>query len=595
MRRSKNFRIIMELSMLKKNCFILLSLLVGIFGTISPVKGGSRSDLIEKIRRYDIIQPRGIEELMPRIESPKFRNYKELRKCVPVLENFQVPPTEQYKRELIAQVKYYVKVDFCLLNPFLDNNNFAQDEQKNLKFYEKDLVFKEIEISGIEVVSKSEVVSYLSEYFSSSYDIDDLIELTNLITLFYAQKGFLTSYASIQEEGILNHVSENRELLTNNTRVEIAVKETGLADIKYEGLSRKERELISKKIKSFDLNPLNIFDLVGIIQELRKYPDLSNLEAELKATEDLEYTVVLFFRKNPQLLKENAEQYYQRANNYFENNEYLLALEQLNKAIEINPIYSQAYTRKAEIYLKQDNYNQSISVLNEILSWLPNDHNTIANRAKVYAFAENWDKAMLDYNRAIELNPEFAQAYLERGELSAKMGDNVSAFDDYSKAIELGYNSEGVFNNRANLYVKQNKLSEALLDFNRAIDIAPNLAILYQNRGLIYAKQKIFSLALRDFERAVELDPFNGANYKNKGLVYEKIGEHQKALNNYSKAIAADPNDPVLFLTRGIFLARYTSAQEQAKDDLMKALELFEEQNKIDDVREVEAILEQLN
>ena len=82
---------------------------------------------------------------------------------------------------------------------------------------------------------------------------------------------------------------------------------------------------------------------------------------------------------------------------------YLLALDDINKAIELNPDKAYLFTTRGQIKLKL-NRNES---------------------------------AMEDFNLAINLNPESRDAYSSRGELKKKLKDFRGALDDKSKKNKL--------------------------------------------------------------------------------------------------------------------------------------------------------------
>src|SRR5262245_9345330 len=101
-----------------------------------------------------------------------------------------------------------------------------------------------------------------------------------------------------------------------------------------------------------------------------------------------------------------AKDYTQRGRELLEKSEYVEALVNLNKAIEIDPNFSAAYYLRGNI---KDNF-------------------------------EDRHGAMKDYNLAIEKNPKFADALYARGNVKTKLQDYYGAIDDYTAAININEN-----------------------------------------------------------------------------------------------------------------------------------------------------------
>ena len=152
-------------------------------------------------------------------------------------------------------------------------------------------------------------------------------------------------------------------------------------------------------------------------------------------------------------LAPRAAWYYNRGILYYNQQKYKLALDDYNKAIELNPNYALAYYNRGNLYRRQQKYKLALD----------------------------------DYNQAIKINSDFAGAYYNRGNLYKDLQKYDLALSDYSKAIDINPNFAEAYNNRGNLYKNLQKYELALSDYNQAIRINPNFALAYANRGILYA------------------------------------------------------------------------------------------------------------
>lgn len=157
----------------------------------------------------------------------------------------------------------------------------------------------------------------------------------------------------------------------------------------------------------------------------------------------------------------------------------LEAIEHLNKAIEIHPLYKNAYLLlgNAHFYLKNfdesiSNYEKSLALdpnyrdalsnigiayqqggryhgevrndlpkaiqyLESALRYLPEDYETHRLLGIAYAFHREPVKAKEHFIKAVELEPEIADAWKNLGNVYAQMGDMVKANECFRKSEEL--------------------------------------------------------------------------------------------------------------------------------------------------------------
>ena len=95
---------------------------------------------------------------------------------------------------------------------------------------------------------------------------------------------------------------------------------------------------------------------------------------------------------------------------------------------------------KGEFVLAVNDYNKAIE-LN------PNDDLAFLNRARTFSNQKNYDAAIADYTKAIELNPKESMAYFNRADAHEKKGNVQQAVNDYQKSSELDASNEAAKNN----------------------------------------------------------------------------------------------------------------------------------------------------
>jgi len=130
--------------------------------------------------------------------------------------------------------------------------------------------------------------------------------------------------------------------------------------------------------------------------------------------------------------------YYKRAEIYQKLGNYKQALDDFNKAIEINPYHATGYTGRGLLYANLGYYQQSIQDFDKAIRINPYDSELYYNRGLSYKLSGKYQQAIQDFNKAIQLNPRNIDAYLYRGFTYLYSGFYHQAIKDFQDAAQLG-------------------------------------------------------------------------------------------------------------------------------------------------------------
>jgi Flp pilus assembly protein TadD len=147
------------------------------------------------------------------------------------------------------------------------------------------------------------------------------------------------------------------------------------------------------------------------------------------------------------------------------------AIDNLSKAIIVDPDYMMAYACRGDVYEAIGQYQPAIE----------------------------------DYNQAIRLKPDRAETYNNRGIAYGKLNRHPLAVEDYNKALNLNADYADAYYNRGNSYNYLGQLQLAIADYNEALGLKPDYARSYQNRGIAYLKLNDQEQGCRDVIKACSL------------------------------------------------------------------------------------------
>jgi len=302
-----------------------------------------------------------------------------------------------------------------------------------------------------------------------------------------------------------------------------------------------------------------------------------------------------FINKSKQ---KDIEAYNLRGTAKFKNGKFDWALDDYNKAIELNPKYAEAYNNRGIVHYKLDQqgkalndflkardlgFDVNIEQLGELVKLRSEGKIPTWEVAEAmlhfdagigyYRGAGTKDKAIAEFTKAVELDPNYAAAYIYRGmayDINKQYKNSVS---DFSKFAELDSKDGELYATRAHFYRKKDKYGEAVNDFSKAIKYDPKNTENYYWRGNIYTKVGRHEAVIPDYTKLIELSPKDIGAYNGRAFAYMKTEQYEKAVSDYSKIIELYPKNGEAYYNRA---SAYKAMGDSDKSDLdfKKAAEL---------------------
>ncbi|MBD2224180.1 tetratricopeptide repeat protein [Calothrix anomala FACHB-343] len=261
-----------------------------------------------------------------------------------------------------------------------------------------------------------------------------------------------------------------------------------------------------------------------------------------------------------------ATQYYERGNELRKEGNNEGALEQYNKAIELDPKYLAAYNNRGNVRDDLGDKPGAIEDYNKSLELNPKYALAYYNRARVRNDLGEKQNALQDYNQSIELDPKYGFAYYGRGLVYNNLGDKKSALKDYDKAIELNPKYSAAYYARGNVRDDLGDKKGAILDYNQAIELNPEYTFAYYTRANVRNDVGDKKSALLDYDKALELNPKYVDAYNNRGIVREDLGDKSGAFQDYNKAIELDNKYANAYYNRANLYKKSDDKQNAIKD-----------------------------
>ena len=225
----------------------------------------------------------------------------------------------------------------------------------------------------------------------------------------------------------------------------------------------------------------------------------------------------------------------------YEENLYQVTLEMFtavlqNSRIEVKwqPI---ALGQRGETYRLMERYPEALEDFDRAIELDTKYDWAITSRALTYRSMKLYPEALEDFDRAIELNPKDDWAIALRGYTYRLMERYPEALQDFNRAIELNPKLDWAIASRGQTYHLMERYTEALQDFDRAIELNPKLDWAIARRGYTYLMLKLYNEALVDLNHAIDLDSDNNWYLYNRSLAYQALNQPDKAWADLALAI----------------------------------------------------------
>ncbi|WP_445630748.1 tetratricopeptide repeat protein [Nostoc sp. DSM 114167] len=261
---------------------------------------------------------------------------------------------------------------------------------------------------------------------------------------------------------------------------------------------------------------------------------------------------------------------------YFLMERYSEALQDFDRAIKLNPNPESdtVFAFRGINYFLMERYSEALQDFDHTIKLNPKYKWMIALRGEIYYQLERYSEALQDFDRALELDSKLNGAIIaRRGEIYYQLERYSEALQDFNRALELDSKSDTALALRGETYRSMNQYTEALQDFDRAIELDPKLDWAIASRGETYRLMEQYTEALQDFDRAIELDPKSARAIASRGETYRLIKQYTKALQDFNRAIELDPKLDWAIASRGEtyrLIKQYTKALQ----DFNRAIEL---------------------
>jgi serine protease Do len=215
------------------------------------------------------------------------------------------------------------------------------------------------------------------------------------------------------------------------------------------------------------------------------------------------------------------------------------ALNDFNRAIELDPANDGAYSNRARIYAtgscNRQDLQRAVADFTTAIQLNPGKAVHYQGRGYTYKIMAAYGKSIADLRRAVSLNPDAHYSYFTLALVYDDMKKIDLAAENYVKALELVPRDKADLIERYGKTMEQSRKDNhpALLrDYTGLIAARPGIAFFYKRRAALY----IAMAYLPDLSKLISLEPDNPEFYRMRGSLYLVVKRKTAALSDLRKA-----------------------------------------------------------
>ncbi|NET41067.1 MAG: tetratricopeptide repeat protein [Okeania sp. SIO2B3] len=219
-----------------------------------------------------------------------------------------------------------------------------------------------------------------------------------------------------------------------------------------------------------------------------------------------------------------------------------VAIQLLDRVINLQPNFSQAYSNLAKLMKKEGRLEEAITHYQKAISLKPNDSSNYSNLGNILKNEGRLEEAITNYQTAISLGQKNSSNYSNLGLIFLEKGEIDAAIINYEKSREINPDSSWTNINLGFAWEKKGDLSKASTYYQQAIEINPNYAEAWCRLGNTLQKQGQVELAIEYCQKSLQLNPDYAEAYHSLGFIFLKLEKLAKSQKYYEQALKLDKN-----------------------------------------------------
>ncbi len=256
------------------------------------------------------------------------------------------------------------------------------------------------------------------------------------------------------------------------------------------------------------------------------------------------------FNKAIELNANNVQAYYNRGQAKKNIKDYDGALADFSSAIALRQYFPEAYKFRGQVNFEKENYGQSLEDLDKAADYFDAPDTTVLfYRGLAKKKLLDYTGAYADFTEALKY-AQSAEYYLNRAEIRMFLTDYAGVIDDCTEALKKNNKLFDAYFNRAMAKSQLKDNRGTIEDFTTYLTYKPYDATAKLKIGIAQYNLEEYDNAIVSFTAVINIEPNNEVAYFYRGTTYKQQNKFVDALADIDKAINLGYKEAQIFITK---------------------------------------------
>jgi serine/threonine protein kinase/tetratricopeptide (TPR) repeat protein len=254
------------------------------------------------------------------------------------------------------------------------------------------------------------------------------------------------------------------------------------------------------------------------------------------------------------------------------------------RALAVDPGLVEGYFARADVLQLTGDENGALNQIAKALQLDPSNPQALLQQAQIYSDQQRWPEAEAAYHKVLEKRPNWWVTYNELGVALDRQGKYEDAIRAYRAASLAAPGNAFALCNLGIEYVAVGDFAEATKNLRKSAGIDPNYDVAAANTSFALRCQGKYKEALPFALKATELNPGDDFNWLELGDCYFSLGHRKsEALQAYLSAakaaarhLEADPADGPAWMALALYQAKSGQAKSGNSRDPLSLIQRAE-------------------
>lgn len=249
------------------------------------------------------------------------------------------------------------------------------------------------------------------------------------------------------------------------------------------------------------------------------------------------------------------------------------AIELFNKCLEIDDKNSASYHEKSILYNRDNNYILALNQSEKAVKYSPENKWYLLQLAQMQKKSLKYEDALASYEKLAEIDPKNLDFLISLSEAYMYNSEPEKAADVFDKIQNITGENEEITIQKHRLYLQAGKVDKAIAEIQKLVDKNPTEARYLNLLGQLYEKNNEPEKAIELYKKIVELNPNDGMASLSLARYYKNQGNPEET-HKYMKIVFSDPK--ITASLKFNILIDYVESSTQSEELKTQTLELIQ-------------------